>query len=200
MTVNEQLSAVIDVLRRLGSWSDAGYLLVVPAIVAVSVLDGRDGAPLARWRGFRRGGWASVEVTRTVVVPKPLDAVTERLAGFRDVTAWHPRALSCVRLDTGRPRVGSRWRVWLRGSRVRFAVVYTLVRRGRHWITLTARRGPFAVTLDYACTDLDGITEVHTGARCVVRGPAIVLHPLLKRRFAALADAAIVELGRHLAD
>ncbi|GAA5167015.1 hypothetical protein GCM10023321_59020 [Pseudonocardia eucalypti] len=139
-------------------------------------------------------------MTRTVAVPKPLDAVTDRLAGFHNVTVWHPRAVCSVRLDTGPARVGSCWRVWLRGSRARFAVVYTLVRRGRHWITLTARRGLFTVTLDYACTDLDDATEVHVCVRCVLRGPAILLRPLLTGTFTALAHNAIAELGRDLAD
>lgn len=101
------------------------------------------------------------EITHSVTTPAALEVVTGYLAGFTDARIWHPGARDCVRLDSGAPEVGARWLVRLRA----FDLHYTLIRRGRHRITFTARRPGLTVLLDHVCTELDHGTEIHTAVQ-----------------------------------
>ncbi|MBB6380634.1 hypothetical protein BKA01_007909 [Pseudonocardia eucalypti] len=130
-----------------------------------------------------------------MTVPRPLTVVTDHIADFAHVAAALPAVLVCARLDTGVPRVGSRWRVRIGGFRLPGELECTLTRRRPHWVTFTASRAGAAFTLDYACVDLDHSTEVHASLQYEeARGPAGCGRWLIARPLGAAVRAATSEL------
>ncbi|MEU5384955.1 SRPBCC family protein [Kitasatospora cineracea] len=132
-----------------------------------------------------------IEVVREIPVRRAAGEVLDYLADFAHTAEWDPGTAECVRIGTGAPGPGARWRnvSVFRGRRTE--LVYELVDRGPDQVLFVGR--------NRTVTAVDEITVrpgpggagsvVHYRARLRFHGLARLAEPFLRREFERLADA-----------
>lgn len=139
-----------------------------------------------------------IAVSRTFTVRQPVERVVAYLKDFTRAQDWDPGTVSCVRVDEGPVRAGSRW-------------VNTSKFMGRTAVlnyrldTLEPRHLVFRGTNEAAtsCDDLS-FSEVPDGTAVTYRaeigfnGVVRIAGPLLRRPFERLADRVVTRMTNVL--
>ncbi|WP_331727888.1 SRPBCC family protein [Streptomyces sp. NBC_00158] len=138
-----------------------------------------------------------IHVTRTMLVPRPIEDAVGYFADFARTQEWDPATVSCIRLDRGPVEPGARWRNLSRFRGRTSELEYRLdVRRADH-LVFTGENGTVLVTDDLSFTPASAeSTRLTYAATFAFKGIARLAAPFLRREVARLADAVAAEVPR----
>lgn len=135
-----------------------------------------------------------IEVERVMTLDHPLPDVVGFLADFSNAELWDPGTITCERVGTGGPEVGTEWhnvsQFWGRRTELR----YRLDRFDADHLTFVGRNKTATSTDDMRFEERDGRTQLTYRARVEFNGLARLATPLLKREFDRLGDEVVERL------
>lgn len=140
-----------------------------------------------------------VKVQRTFLVEQPVEIVSDYLADFSHAPAWDPGTVSCVRVDTGPVRVGSRWRNTSKVLGRQTSLDYELVVKSLDQVTLVGRNTTATSVDDIRLRPHGTGTQVHYVAEITFHGPAKLASPLMRLVFERLGSKVARQLPAALA-
>jgi len=143
-------------------------------------------------------------LSRTMTTSAPIDAVYGYLADFSNGPEWDPGQESSVARETGSPREGLVYDVMVLWGSRKLPMVYTIEQIDPPNSVVLVGEGSTTVAIDTLEFEPapDGGTTVTYTADIRLKGPLRLVEPLLRSKFADLADAAeagIVEQLNRLA-
>jgi hypothetical protein len=140
---------------------------------------------------------ATVTVDREVVIPQ--QAAFDAVADFTSSAVWDPGIASSRRLDEGPVSHGSRFEVRYRFGPLELPLVYEITRYERpHRVVLTTRSPLHSGEDDVRFRTVTTGTEVSWRARFAIRGPGLLLEPILRVAFPRVAQEAGDGLAAYL--
>ncbi|MDT8915166.1 SRPBCC family protein [Amycolatopsis sp. PS_44_ISF1] len=132
-----------------------------------------------------------VEVERIIPVRKPVRVVADYLRDFAHVEQWDPGTLSCVRLDEGPIRTGSRWRNVSRFRGKETELRYELVRLEPERLVFVGKNKTATSTDDFTIGPAPGGSVIGYRATIVFHGLAKLAGPFLVREFEKQGDGVV---------
>jgi carbon monoxide dehydrogenase subunit G len=130
---------------------------------------------------------------------RPVQDTFDYLATFSNAAEWDPGTLTAVQLDLGPVRVGTRFRLTVPFLGRRLPLTYEVTQYAPpHEVVLHATSSLLSAT-DSIVVSADGNgAKVSYSAEIRLRGPLVLLDPLLGRGFAAVGDRATNGLAQAL--
>ncbi|MFE2163985.1 SRPBCC family protein [Streptomyces sp. NPDC059447] len=141
-----------------------------------------------------------IQVARTMLVPGPLRDTVVYLADFANTKEWDPATVSCVRLDQGPVRPGSRWRNVSRFREHTNEVLYRLDALEGDRLVFTGENSTVLIRDDLRFTPVsDESTRLIYTATFRFKGLARLAAPFLRKDVERLADDVAAALPRVMA-
>lgn len=131
-------------------------------------------------------------LSRTMTTSAPIDAAFEYLADFSNGPEWDPGQESSVPRETGTPREGLVYDVMVLWGSRKLPMVYTIEEIDPPNSVVLVGDGSTTVaidTLEFEPAPGGGTSVTYT-ADIRLKGPLRLVEPLLRSKFAHLADAA----------
>ncbi len=138
-------------------------------------------------------------ISAPLQVPAAVEAAFDHVADFTTSAEWDPGITAARRLDDGPIGLGSRFEVRLALGPVTVPLVYEITTYERpHRVVLTTRGALHRGEDDVRFAATEQGTEVTWNALFALRGPGLLVDPLLGVGFRRTADKAVEGLERSL--
>jgi dehydrogenase/reductase SDR family member 12 len=138
-------------------------------------------------------------ITETLLTPRTPQEAFDHVADFTTSADWDPSIATARRLDGGDLGVGARFEVRLQLGPRTAPLVYEITAYERpHRVVLVTRGRVHRGRDDVRFRAVEGGTEVTWDATFELRGPGVLLDPLLARGFRRAGAAAVEGLARSL--
>ena len=139
-------------------------------------------------------------ISEPLHVPVPVETAFDHVADFTTTAGWDPGISEARRLDDGPIGLGSRFEVQLRLGLVTVPLVYEITAYQRpHRVVLTTRGLAYRGEDDVRFEATAEGTKVTWNALFALRGPGLLLDPVLGVGFRRTAAKAVEGLERSLA-
>ena len=139
-------------------------------------------------------------ISEPLHVPVPVETAFDHVADFTTTAGWDPGITEARRLDDGPIGLGSRFEVQLRLGLVTVPLVYEITAYQRpHRVVLTTRGLAYRGEDDVRFEATAEGTKVTWNALFALRGPGLLLDPVLGVGFRRTAAKAVEGLERSLA-
>ena len=139
-------------------------------------------------------------ISEPLHVPVPVETAFDHVADFTTTAGWDPGITEARRLDDGPIGLGSRFEVQLRLGLVTVPLVYEITAYQRpHRVVLTTGGLAYRGEDDVRFEATPEGTKVTWNALFALRGPGLLLDPVLGVGFRRTAAKAVAGLERSLA-
>ncbi|MFE0641052.1 SRPBCC family protein [Streptomyces sp. NPDC058877] len=130
----------------------------------------------------------AISVERSFVVPRARSELVAYLEDFTHTEEWDPGTVSCVRLDDGPVRTGSRWRNTSRFRGRTTELAYELVAREPARLVFVGENKTVTARDDLTFRAEGTGTRLTYRATLTFKGVAGLAAPFLRTEFERLAD------------